>query len=110
MLRVWLLVIWLSFPAWMPGTPLRAADSAVEREAMVGTQIVAREIRDARVLAAMRAVPRDEFVPAELRAHAYEDRPLPIGYGQTISQPYIVAFMTQQLALQPTHRVLEIGT
>lgn len=77
---------------------------------MVETQISARRIRDSRVLAAIQSVPRHEFVPAELRAHAYEDRPLPIGYDQTISQPYIVAFMTEQLAPQPTQRVLEIGT
>ena len=111
MLRVWPLVVCFSLPACKPGTPLRAEDAAaLERQAMVGTQIATREVRDARVLAAMRAVPRHEFVPAELRAQAYEDRPLPIGHGQTISQPYIVAFMTEQLALQPTHRVLEIGT
>lgn len=69
-----------------------------------------RGIQDARVLAAMRAVPRHEFVPAELRPNAYEDRPLPIGHGQTISQPFIVAFMTEQLRPQATDRVLEIGT
>jgi protein-L-isoaspartate(D-aspartate) O-methyltransferase len=62
------------------------------------------------VLEVMGQVPRHEFVPAELRPHAYEDRPLPIGYGQTISQPYIVAFMTEQLDPRPTDRVLEIGT
>lgn len=110
MLRVWLLVVCFSLPACKPGTPLRAEDAEAERQSMVGTQIAAREVRDARVLAAMRAVPRHEFVPAELRAQAYEDRPLPIGHEQTISQPYIVAFMTEQLALQPAHRVLEIGT
>ncbi len=69
-----------------------------------------RGIRDPRVLAAMAKVPRHEFVPAELRDEAYEDHPLPIGHGQTISQPFIVAFMTEQLALQPADRVLEIGT
>ncbi len=67
-------------------------------------------ITNARVLAAMGRVPRHEFVPAELRYRAYDDGPLPIGYGQTISQPYIVAFMTEQLNFQPTDRVLEIGT
>lgn len=110
MLRVWLLLICFSFLACKPGRPLHAADSAVERQAMVETQIAAREIHDARVIAAMQAVPRHEFVPAKLRAFAYEDGPLPIGYEQTISQPYIVAFMTEQLALQPSHRVLEVGT
>lgn len=69
-----------------------------------------RAIHDPRVLAAMEKVPRHEFVPAHLRARAYEDGPLPIGYGQTISQPYVVAFMTEQLHPRPTDRVLEIGT
>jgi protein-L-isoaspartate(D-aspartate) O-methyltransferase len=69
-----------------------------------------RGIQDERVLAAMRAVPRHEFVPTEVRAEAYADRPLPIGHGQTISQPFIVAFMTEQLRPQATDRVLEIGT
>ena len=110
MRRAWLLLFLLSHPACKPAVPLRAEDAAVEREAMVATQIAAREVRDPRVLAAMRAVPRHEFVPAEVRAHAYADSPLPIGHGQTISQPYIVAFMTEQLALKPTQRVLEIGT
>jgi protein-L-isoaspartate(D-aspartate) O-methyltransferase len=69
-----------------------------------------RGITDARVLAAMRRVPRHEFVPEPLRRRAYDDGALPIGYGQTISQPYVVAFMTEQLHLQSTDRVLEIGT
>jgi len=69
-----------------------------------------RNITDPRVLAAMRRVPRHEFVPEPLRPRAYDDAALPIGYGQTISQPYVVAFMTEQLHLQPTDRVLEIGT
>jgi protein-L-isoaspartate(D-aspartate) O-methyltransferase len=77
---------------------------------MIAEQLIARGIQDERVLAAMRAVPRHEFVPAELRDRAYDDRPLPIGHGQTISQPYIVAFMTEALRVQPTDRVLEIGT
>ena len=77
---------------------------------MVETQIATRGIKDSRLLAAMAAVPRHHFMPVELRAHAYEDRPLPIGHGQTISQPYIVAFMTDALCLQPTDKVLEIGT
>ena len=110
MLREWLLALFFSLPACKPGGPLRADDTAAERRKMVDTQIAARDVRDARVLAAMRAVPRHEFVPAELRARAYEDSPLPIGHGQTISQPYIVAFMTEQLAPQPGQRVLEIGT
>lgn len=69
-----------------------------------------RGVVEERVLAAMRKVPREEFVPAEFRAESYTDRPLPIGYDQTISQPFIVAFMTEALRAQPTHRVLEIGT
>jgi protein-L-isoaspartate(D-aspartate) O-methyltransferase len=69
-----------------------------------------RGINDARVLAAMAKVPREEFVPPESRAASYEDGPLPIGYGQTISQPYIVAFMTEQLRPKPSDRVLEVGT
>lgn len=68
------------------------------------------DISDLRVLAAMRAVPREHFVPSNLAHEAYSDGPLPIGYGQTISQPYMVALMTQALALQPGDRVLEVGT
>jgi len=81
-----------------------------KRQAMVQNQIVARGVDDARVLAAMRQVPRHEFVPADVRASAYDDRPLPIGWEQTISQPYIVALMTSALRLQGSERVLEIGT
>jgi len=79
------------------------------RERMVATQIVVRGVRDERVLSAMRRVPRHLFVPAEARSSAYSDYPLPIGHGQTISQPYIVAMMTSLLLLQPNDRVLEIG-
>ncbi|HOF95665.1 MAG TPA: protein-L-isoaspartate(D-aspartate) O-methyltransferase [Methanoculleus sp.] len=81
-----------------------------EREAMVEHQIRDRGIRDERVLAAMREVPRHLFVPKGYERAAYEDRPLPIGEGQTISQPYIVAVMTEQLGLAPQDRVLEIGS
>jgi protein-L-isoaspartate(D-aspartate) O-methyltransferase len=77
---------------------------------MVRIQLEDRGIQDLRVLEAMRAVPRHEFVPESLWDSAYEDHPLPIGAGQTISQPYIVAVMLQHLALQPTDRVLEVGT
>ena len=87
-----------------------ALDWDVQRERMVEEQLRARDIRDAAVLDAMRKVPRHRFVPEPQRAAAYEDSPLPIGLGQTISQPYIVAFMTQALELEPGHRVLEIGT
>jgi protein-L-isoaspartate(D-aspartate) O-methyltransferase len=72
--------------------------------------MVARGIRDPRVLDALRQVPRHRFVPPEMREFAYEDAPLPIGLGQTISQPYVVAFMTEALELKPQDRVLEIGT
>jgi protein-L-isoaspartate(D-aspartate) O-methyltransferase len=77
---------------------------------MVETQLRARGIRDARVLAAMRKVPRHRFMPADQQHEAYGDHPLPIGHGQTISQPYIVAFMTEALKVSPTDVVLEIGT
>jgi protein-L-isoaspartate(D-aspartate) O-methyltransferase len=80
------------------------------RETMVVRQIQWRDVKDPNVLKAMRAVPRHAFVPAGQRAYAYEDHPLPIGEGQTISQPYIVAFMTEALGLDPNSRVLEIGT
>ena len=80
------------------------------RTAMVERQLKARGIHDSRVLAAMGRVPRHEFVAAELASSAYEDCPLPIGGGQTISQPYMVALMTELLALQGNERVLEIGT
>jgi protein-L-isoaspartate(D-aspartate) O-methyltransferase len=81
-----------------------------ERLLMVETQIAARGIRDPRVLEAMREVPRHSFIPADLASAAYHDRPLPIGHGQTISQPYIVAMMTELLELRSHDRVLEIGT
>jgi len=81
-----------------------------ERERMVRTQLAERGIREVRVLAAIGRVPRHEFVPETLRQEAYEDHPLPIGEGQTISQPYIVAAMLEHLALQTIDRVLEIGT
>ena len=77
---------------------------------MVAEQLRARGIRDERVLSAMTRVPRHEFVSERNRSQAYEDHPLPIGEGQTISQPYIVALMLEAIALKPTDRVLEIGT
>jgi protein-L-isoaspartate(D-aspartate) O-methyltransferase len=86
------------------------ADFAAQRQRMVERQLKDRGIKDERVLAAMGKVPREEFVPPESRDTSYEDGPLSIGYHQTISQPYIVAFMTEQLRLQPSDRVLEIGT
>lgn len=82
------------------------------RERMVREQLTGpfRDITNTRVLAAMRKVPRHEFVPADVRHRSYGDYPLPIGHGQTISQPYVVAFMTEKLQPQPGDRVLEIGT
>ncbi|MFH1679967.1 MAG: protein-L-isoaspartate(D-aspartate) O-methyltransferase [Candidatus Eisenbacteria bacterium] len=80
------------------------------RHAMVQKQIEARGVKDPRVLEAMRDVPRHRFVPPDLAGSAYEDYPLPIGYDQTISQPYIVAAMTELLDLEPGEKVLEIGT
>ena len=80
------------------------------RAEMVETQLRARDIKDERVLAAMNTVPRHELVPEKYRRHAYIDNPLPIGESQTISQPYIVAYMTEQLELEGDERVLEVGT
>ena len=80
------------------------------RTAMVQQQIIARGVKDPRVIKAMETVPRHKFLPPEEAPFAYADEPRPIGHGQTISQPYIVAFMTEQLHLKPTDRVLEIGT
>jgi protein-L-isoaspartate(D-aspartate) O-methyltransferase len=77
---------------------------------MVEEQIRRRDVVDPRVLDAMRTVPRERFVPDAQASRAYEDSPLPIGFGQTISQPYIVAYMTEALDVRPEHRVLEIGT
>jgi protein-L-isoaspartate(D-aspartate) O-methyltransferase len=84
--------------------------AAAARVRMVREQIAGRGISDPRVLAAMSRVPRHELVPEDVRAHAYEDRPLPIGHDQTISQPFVVAYMTEQLQLRGGERVLEVGT
>jgi protein-L-isoaspartate(D-aspartate) O-methyltransferase len=92
------------------GGPSASQDVDAQRAAMVEQQLRGRDIRSPRVLEVMRKVPRHLFVPEPQRGEAYGDHPLPIGYGQTISQPYIVAFMTQALDLRPTDRVLEIGT
>ncbi len=86
------------------------AERTEEREHMVADQIEAREVHDPNVLRAMRVVPRHAFIPESQRPYAYEDRALPIGQDQTISQPYIVALMTETLALEPNSVVLEIGT
>jgi protein-L-isoaspartate(D-aspartate) O-methyltransferase len=89
---------------------MAAVDDAAKRDRMVREQLERRGVRDARVLAAMRRVPRHLFVPAAQQDAGYDDRALPIGEGQTISQPYMVAVMTAELALTETARVLEIGT
>ncbi len=90
--------------------PPRTTERQAERDAMVDRQIAARGIRDKAVLDAMRNVPRHWFVPESRQARAYADHPLPIGDGQTISQPYIVAFMTEALGLSSESKVLEVGT
>ena len=118
-MNLWQLQFWVFFPAVLVGcgertrVPARAPPEEVfadRREAMVRAQIEARGVSDPAVLGAMRRVARHKFVPVELRTHAYEDYPLPIGEGQTISQPFIVAFMTERLQVKPGQRVLEIGT
>ena len=86
------------------------SEYAIARERMVHGQLIARDIQDQNVLEAMRKVPRHEFVPTELRNRAYGDHPLPIGQSQTISQPYMVALMTELLQLETKNKVLEVGT
>lgn len=100
-----LLCLALAAPA-----PAAEPDWAAQRRAMVDEQIAARGVRDPRVLAAMAKVPRHLFVPPAWRGQAYADHPLPIGQGQTISQPFIVAHMTALLALKGGEKVLEVGT
>jgi protein-L-isoaspartate(D-aspartate) O-methyltransferase len=107
---------WIPWLVALTAIPSYASPAADERslerarEEMVATQIEARGVRDPLTLAAMRSVPRHEFVPLSSRQAAYEDHPVPIGHGQTISQPYIVAFMTEALSLRGGERVLEVGT
>jgi protein-L-isoaspartate(D-aspartate) O-methyltransferase len=113
-------VLPLQSSSWHPGVlnaalpapvAITSGDAECEPcERMVRDQIAAREVRDPRVLAAMRKIRRHLFVPPEWQSRAYADEPLPIGHGQTISQPYIVAYMTEALELKPGDRVLEIGT
>ena len=86
------------------------SEFAAQRKKMVDEQLKPRGIKDERVLTAMAKVPREEFVAEDLRAKSYSDGVLPIGHNQTISQPFIVAFMTEQLRLQPSDRVLEVGS
>jgi protein-L-isoaspartate(D-aspartate) O-methyltransferase len=89
---------------------IRTDSFFAQRQSMVESQLRARGIRDQRLLAAMLRIPRHEFVSADYRDQAYEDHPIPIGEGQTLSQPYIVAIMLEVLALEPSDVVLEIGT
>ena len=95
---------------WKSKPPKDEKSFRRELEEMIERQIAARGVEDPRVLDAMRRVPRHLFVPRESRTYAYEDHPVQIGHGQTISQPYIVALMTEMLRIKPTERVLEIGT
>jgi protein-L-isoaspartate(D-aspartate) O-methyltransferase len=106
--RVFILLLCVvSLPADGPRAEI---DRAAERRAMVAEQIVARGVKDPATLAAMRTVPRHRFVPQAQAASAYDDRPLPIGHGQTISQPFIVAYMTEVVRPGPGRKILEIGT
>jgi protein-L-isoaspartate(D-aspartate) O-methyltransferase len=110
---LWLLLALLPLPprSCGPAGDQPAPDPyAAARELMVAEQIASRDVKDPKVLAAMRDVPRHLFVPADQVSAAYEDRPLPIGYGQTISQPYIVALMTELARPKPSDRALEVGT
>ena len=104
-----LLLLW---PSVCDSQPAIEDRFSAERKRMVEEQLAApgRDIKNRRVLEAMATVPRHEFVPKAVQKFAYSDEPLPIGYGQTISQPFIVAFMTEQLDPKPSDRVLEIGT
>jgi protein-L-isoaspartate(D-aspartate) O-methyltransferase len=111
-----MLIVWLSAcgaatptPTALPAT-VASDQYAEERERMVDDQIIPRDVTDPIVLQAMRRVPRHEFVPPEYVDQSYANHPLPIGYGQTISQPFIVAYMSENCALKPGDRVLEIGT
>jgi len=112
--RIGVLFCILQPVCWLPAACQRAIeiDYAAARQRMVEEQLAApgRDIKNRLVLDAMGTVPRHEFVPEPMRKFAYWDEPLPIDYGQTISQPYIVAFMTEQLDPKPTDRLLEIGT
>jgi protein-L-isoaspartate(D-aspartate) O-methyltransferase len=92
------------------GTRMNQLTQPSPQDVMIRTQVIDRGIREPRLLEALRAVPRDRFFPAQNRDEAFADKASPIGHGQTISQPYIVALMTQRLELEPQHTVLELGT
>ncbi len=111
----WLLILLAAWAAAAPGDgEYRARRErmarVIEAEAAMTQQVMGRGVFDERVMAAIRKVPRHEFVPDDQKRHAYENRPLPIGHGQTISQPYIVALMTDLLDPEPGDVVLELGT
>lgn len=106
----WLISFSLLFSCSLAGTSPPLQDSQQQAEQMVSQQIEARGIDDNRVLQAMRKVPRHRFVPPPWENYAYQDRPLPIGHGQTISQPYVVALMTSLARPEPDDRALEVGT
>jgi protein-L-isoaspartate(D-aspartate) O-methyltransferase len=89
---------------------MRGMIADIESEVKYTRSMIGKDALDPRVMEAMASVPREEFVPAQVQYAAFDNGPLPIGYGQTISQPYIVALMTDMLQLEPDHRVLEIGT
>ncbi|MGB5236897.1 MAG: protein-L-isoaspartate(D-aspartate) O-methyltransferase [Flavobacteriaceae bacterium] len=101
---------WLALLAGLGFAVCAQDDYSIQRKTMVETQLKARDIYDKATLAAMGKVPREQFVPSEYRFYSYTDGPVSIGEGQTISQPYIVAYMTQALRLKPHHKVLEVGT
>lgn len=94
----------------MPNSIARTDTRQAERERMVTEQLIRRGVRDPRVLAAMRKIPRHRFLPDANDPRAYDDTPLPIGYGQSISQPFVVGSMSEHLAVTAESRVLEIGT
>ncbi|PYK30516.1 MAG: protein-L-isoaspartate(D-aspartate) O-methyltransferase [Verrucomicrobia bacterium] len=106
----WLIVLGLAVFTGCHKTPTSSNEYAKERQKMVAEQLRSHGVSDERVLKVMEKVPREEFVPENVRADAYADKALPIGHDQTISQPFIVAFMTEQLRPKPTDRVLEVGT
>ena len=112
MVRHPIAVLFLAFALAVPAAAQQDRDEewGALRERMVQEQVAARGVRDSATLAAMRHVPRHEFVPAQVRRLAYEDSPLPIGRDQTISQPYIVALMTELVRPAKGDRVLEVGT
>src|SRR3954447_18744133 len=103
-------LVWVDEPAYNRGDMNQQVYERTPLEQMIQEQVIDRGIRDERTLRALRAVPREKFFPQQQRDEAFADRASPIGFGQTISQPYMVALMTARLDVQPSHRVLEIGT